>query len=304
MPPRVPDDSPAAAPRPGTAAQILALLRPHQWAKNIFIAAPLFFTPEAMSADAALRVLWGIAAFSAVASGVYVLNDWTDRHADALHPEKRLRPLAAGTLGPRSAALLIAGLLGGGLAAAFILGTDFFRIALLYALLNVAYSFGLKRLSIIDVLIIAFGFVLRIEAGAALIDVSPSPWIVITAGLLALFLALAKRRDDFVRNMDTGHRASLAGYSRPFLDAALAMTLGAMLVAYLIYTTDEAVMARMGTDRLYYTAPFVVGGVLRYLQIALVEERSGSPTRIVLTDRFMLLAVLGWLAMFAGLIYA
>ncbi len=103
--------------------------------------------------------------------------------------------------------------------------------------------------------------------------------------------------------MDASHRASLAGYSKPFLDAALAMTLGAMLVAYLIYTTDQAVMARMGTDKLYYTAPFVVGGILRYLQIALVDERSGSPTRIVLTDRFMLATVLGWVAVFGMLIH-
>jgi len=280
------------------------LLRPQQWAKNLFIAAPLFFTPEAVSAGTVTAVIMGIAAFSALASGIYVMNDWTDRKADALHPVKRHRPLAAGTVSPALAFGLMIILVAGGLYGAYRLDTEFFRIALLYAILNTAYSFGLKKLSIVDILIIAFGFVLRIEAGAALINVSSSPWIVITAGLLALFLALAKRRDDFVHNLDASHRASLTGYSKVFLDAALAMTLGAMLVAYLIYTTDEAVMARMGTDKLYYTAPFVVAGVLRYLQITLVEERSGSPTRIVLTDRFMLLAVLGWIAMFAGLIYA
>ncbi|MFP4003667.1 MAG: decaprenyl-phosphate phosphoribosyltransferase [Alphaproteobacteria bacterium] len=281
----------------------MALLRPHQWVKNLFIAAPLFFTPEAVSAASVSTVALGVAAFSLLASGIYILNDWADRKADALHPEKRHRPLAAGAVPVALAALLMVLLLAGGLAGAWLLDTEFFGIALVYAGVNAAYSLGLKRLAIVDVLMIAFGFVLRIEAGAALIGVSSSPWIVITAGLLALFLALAKRRDDFVRNLDAGHRPSLSGYSRTFLDAALAMTLGAMLVAYLIYTTDQNVMARMGTEKLYYTAPFVVAGVLRYLQITLVDERSGSPTRIVLSDRFMLMAVLGWIAVFAGLIY-
>lgn len=301
MTPQTSDDPPA--PPRGPVTQAIALLRPHQWIKNLFIAAPLFFTPEAVSAATISGVALGIAAFSILASGLYILNDWTDRKADALHPVKRHRPLATGAVPLALAVTLMIPLLAGGLTGAFYLGTEFFRAAVVYAAVNVAYSLGLKRVAIVDVLMIAFGFVLRIEAGAALIRVDPSPWIVITAGLLALFLALAKRRDDFVRHMDASHRASLTGYSKPFLDAALAMTLGAMLVAYLIYTTDQAVMARMGTDKLYYTAPFVVAGVLRYLQITLVHERSGSPTRIVFTDRFMLTAVLGWIAVFAALIY-
>lgn len=304
MAPQTSDDRRPRRHPTGFAAGILILLRPQQWVKNLFIAAPLFFTPEALSFKAAVTVLLGIAAFSLLAGGMYVLNDWADRKADALHPVKCRRPLAAGAVPVAAAAVLMAVLLAGGLAGAYHLNAEFFRIALLYAVLNTAYSFGLKRIAIVDVLIIAFGFVLRVEAGAALIGVSSSPWIVITAGLLALFLALAKRRDDFVHNMDASHRASLTGYSKVFLDATLAMTLGAMLVAYLIYTTDQAVISRMGTDKLYYTAPFVVAGVLRYLQITLVQERSGSPTRIVFTDRFMLLAVLGWIATFAGLIYA
>lgn len=282
---------------------LVILLRPHQWVKNLVVAAPLFFTPDYMSWAAAGLVLTGIAVFCGLASGVYVLNDIADRKSDALHPEKRLRPLVTGVVPLAPAAILLAALWLGAGWGAFRLGPDFLALAAIYVGLNVAYSAGLKQVAIIDVLIIASGYVLRLIAGALLIGVEASSWIVITTGMLALFLALAKRRDDFVRNLDTDHRRSLQGYSKPFLDVALAMTLGAMLVAYLVYTTDAGVTARMGTDKIYYTAPFVVAGVLRYLQITLVEERSGSPTKIVLTDPFMIVVVTGWLATFAGLIY-
>lgn len=287
----------------GPISGLVMLVRPHQWVKNLVVGAPLFFTPDHMSSAAAGQVLIGIAVFSSLASGVYVLNDIADRKSDALHPEKRRRPLVTGSVSLTLAAVLIAVLwLGGGWGAA-LLGPDFLTVAAIYVGLNMAYSAGLKQIAIIDVLIVASGYVLRLIAGAVLIGVEASAWIVITTGLLALFLALAKRRDDFVRNLGTEHRHSLKGYSKPFLDVALAMTLGAMLVAYLVYTTDAGVTTRMGTDKIYYTVPFVVAGVLRYLQITLVEERSGSPTKIVLTDPFMIVTIAGWLATFAGLIY-
>lgn len=292
-----------APARYGPVSGAVILMRPHQWVKNLVVGAPLFFTPDHMSWPAFGLVLAGIAVFSGLASGVYVLNDIADRKSDALHPEKRLRPLVTGTVPLALAMVLLAVLWLGAGTGAVLLGPDFLAVAAIYVGLNVAYSAGLKQVAIVDVLIIAFGYVLRLIAGAILIGVEASAWIVITTGLLALFLALAKRRDDFVRNLNADHRPSLKGYSKPFLDAALAMTLGAMLVAYLVYTTDARVTTRMGTDKIYYTAPFVVAGVLRYLQITLVEERSGSPTKIVLTDPFMIFAVAGWLATFAGLIY-
>jgi decaprenyl-phosphate phosphoribosyltransferase len=129
-------------------------------------------------------------------------------------------------------------------------------------------------------------------------------WIVVCTGLLALFMALAKRRDDLTADMDAAHRKALDGYNLRFVDAALAAVLGALLVSYLVYTTDAAAIRRYGTDRLYLTAPFVVAGVLRYLQVALVEERSGSPTDLALGDRFLLACVVGWVAVFGWLIYA
>ncbi len=281
----------------------LKLLRPHQWVKNAFVAAPLFFTPDRLSPGAVLVVLAGVVSFCAVSSGVYILNDYLDREADRQHPAKRKRPLAAGTIKPEAALGMMAGLVAGGFAGALYLAPGFALILAAYFALNTAYSLYLKRLSIIDVMAVALGFVLRVYAGAALIDIEPTVWIIACTMLLALFIALAKRRDDVVKGLGDEHRASLKGYSLRFLDTALAIVLGALLVSYLLYTTDPQNMANLGSDKLYATAPFVVAGILRYLQITLVEERSGSPTRVVLRDRFLLASVLGWVAAFGVLIY-
>ena len=282
---------------------VLALMRPPQWVKNAFVAAPLFFTPSLLDGAMALHVLLGIASFCALASGVYILNDYLDRAGDRMHPDKRHRPLAAGTVAPTTALALMAGLIAGGLALAVALSRQFAGIALIYLFVNALYSLKLKHVSIVDVLLVALGFVLRVYGGAELIHVLPSVWIIVCTGLLALFLALAKRRDDLVKRLDAGHRGALEGYTKPFIDTSITAVLGGLLVSYLIYTTDPAVMARIGSQHLYLTTPFVIAGVLRYLQITLVEERSGSPTTLALTDRFLIVTVLGWLATFGALIY-
>ena len=281
----------------------LALMRPPQWVKNAFVAAPLFFTPGLVDATNALKVLLGILAFCALSSAVYILNDYLDRATDRLHPEKRHRPLAAGTIAPARALALMVGLIAGGITLAGALSPRFAGIALIYLFVNALYSLRLKDVSIVDVLLVALGFVLRVYAGAELIHVLPSVWIIVCTGLLALFLALAKRRDDLVKQLDAGHRGALKGYTKPFIDTAITAVLGGLLVSYLIYTTDPAVMERIGSTHLYLTTPFVIAGVLRYLQITLVEERSGSPTTLALTDRFLILTVFGWLATFGLLIY-
>jgi decaprenyl-phosphate phosphoribosyltransferase len=283
---------------------LLTLVRPHQWVKNLFVAAPLFFTPRDVSIPAVAHVILAVICFSAASSAVYVLNDWTDREADQRHPTKRERPLAAGTVTPATAAALAAALaLGAAALALAFLPRGFLLVLLGYVLLNLAYSFGLKRVAIVDVMVIAIGFVLRIYAGGEVIAVVPTVWIVACTLLLALFLALAKRRDDLVRGLADSHRASLAGYNEAFLDTALAVVLAALLVCYLLYTTQPDNMARLGSDKLFITAPFVIAGVLRYLQITLVEQRSGSPTRLALSDGFLVLTIFGWLATFAWLIY-
>jgi 4-hydroxybenzoate polyprenyltransferase len=282
---------------------VARLLRPHQWIKNLFVAAPLFFTPEAVSTEAVLRVLAGIACFCLLASAVYVMNDYADREADSRHPVKCLRPIACGEVSLATARLLLAGLLAVGMVASFTLSVAFGALAALYFVQNLAYSLGLKNLSIVDVLVITLGFVIRVYAGAVLIGVVPSAWIIVCTGLLALFLALGKRRDDLVRSLDDGHRRSLEGYSKHFLDTAISITLGALLVSYITYTTDETVMVRFGSQGLFLTVPFVVAGIFRYLQIVLVEERSGSPTKIVTSDPFLIGCLALWALTFIFLIH-
>lgn len=284
-------------------APIIRLIRPKQWVKNAFVLAPLLFTPGAITAGHVEAALLGTLCFCALSSIVYIVNDYMDREADRLHPEKCFRPLAAGTVTPVQALVMLLCLvaLAGGIAV--MLTPGFAVIAGFYLALNLLYSLKLKHISIIDVMLVAFCYVLRVYAGAELAQVSASVWIISCTLLVSLFIALAKRRDDLARQIDTDHRAALKGYTKPFLDTAIAIVLASLLVSYLIYTTSPDVMHRAGTDKLYVTTPFVIMGVLRYLQIALVEENSGSPTKVVTTDRFLILCVLGWIVSYGALLY-
>lgn len=294
-----------AGSRPSQAAiaPLLNLMRPHQWVKNAFVASPLFFSPSAVSLHAAGLIAAAVASFCLLSSAIYIYNDYKDREADRQHPKKRHRPLAAGTVSLTQAVGLCAVLLLAGIGTAAFLSPIFLAFAAGYVTTNMAYSLGLKRVPVLDVLIIAGVFVLRVYAGAVLIDVVPSPWMIVCVGLLALFLALAKRRDDLEIGLDGGHRASLEGYTKEYLDTAITVILGALLVAYLMYTTGDYAREKFGTDWLFLTSPFVIAGVLRYLQIILVERRSGDPTQLVLRDRFLKVTILGWLVAFGILIY-
>jgi len=282
----------------------LRLLRIHHWIKSGFIAAPLFFSPDAVSVENIQRVGLGFLFWSLLASAIYILNDWRDRESDRQHPTKKNRPLAAGTVSPGFAFFIMLALVITAAIGSYCLSPAFAAFLLTYTIINLAYSLRLKHVAVIDVICIAMGFVLRVEAGAVLINIEPSAWIVIMTGLLALFLGFAKRRDDLVKDLSSEHRKSLDGYSRNFIDTTLAITLGAVLVSYLIYTTDPDVGERLRSQHLYYTAPFVIYGMLRYLQLTLVKERSGSPTVIVLTDPPILLSGVAWVLTFAWLIYS
>ena len=281
----------------------LALVRPPEWIKGAFIAVPLFLTPVVLSAATVGRVALGIAAFCLIASAGYAFNDILDREADRLHPSKRARPLAAGTMTWRSAAALSGTLLASGLGLAFALSPGFGTVAAAYALLSVAYSLALKNLAILDVAAIAAGFVLRVYAGAVLIGVPPSLWILALSALLALFLALAKRREDLRLGLDARHRRSLARYDRRVVDIAIVALLGGLIVSYLFYTVDGAVMARVGTERLYLTTPLVAVGVARYIQVVLVRRGPGWPIWRILADPAMAAAVGGWLLAFGSFLY-
>lgn len=286
-----------------TLPPIIRLLRPKQWIKNGFVAAPLFFTPDKVTTASLLDVLVGFAVLCMVASAVYCLNDFRDAEGDRNHPVKKDRPIASGAISPAAAMVLMVLLLAGGVALAAWRVPVILWVVGAYFAINIAYTVRLKHIAILDVLIVAFGFVLRVEAGALIVDIEPSAWILIVTGLLALFIALAKRRDDIVRDLDADHRKSLGGYTLPFLDGCLMAVLSTLLVSYLIFTTDQAVMARLGSEKLYFTGPFVVAGVLRYLQLTIVYERSGSPTDLVYRDPGLQLSVAGWLATFIWLLY-
>jgi decaprenyl-phosphate phosphoribosyltransferase len=288
----------------GVVAAAFLLMRPRQWVKNAFVFAPLFFTPPAMSVAAVVATFLVFIGFCCVSSAVYCLNDLRDRESDRLHPKKRLRPLASGRISPAAAVALAAVLLIAGMSITFSVAPIAALVLVAYLLINIAYTLVLKNVSIVDVLTIALGFVLRVYCGALVIDVVPTPWIQICAGLLALFIALAKRRDDVVLEIGAAHRVSLTGYTRPFLDACIGVTLAALLVSYMIFTLSDAVMARLGSEKLFLTVPFVIAGVFRYLQLTLVFERSGSPTELVFKDAFLILSVVGWVLLYAYLIYA
>jgi len=283
---------------------LLRLARPRQWVKNTFVFAPLFFTPSALSWSSAKSVLLLFAGFCLVASAVYCFNDFHDREADRKHPVKKNRPIAAGEVSGAAAMAMACVLLIVGIAIVGLTAPDAAVYVVLYIAANVAYSVILKRFPIVDVLTISAGFVLRIYAGAAVLEITPTVWIQICAGLLALFIALAKRRDDLVRELGAEHRESLSGYSKPFLDTCVVVTLAVLLVSYLIFTADQKAMERLGSDKLFLTTPFVIAGLFRYLQLMLVYERSGSPTDLIFTDRFLMVTVAAWLATFGYMIYA
>jgi decaprenyl-phosphate phosphoribosyltransferase len=281
----------------------VSLMRPRQWVKNAFVFAPVFFTPAMMSARSIWSVFLVFVCFCCISSGVYCFNDLRDRESDKNHPKKRLRPLPSGRVTAGAAVALGSVLMASGFGLALAMVPAAAPVMLLYVVINVAYSVVLKNIAIVDVLIISFGFVLRVYGGAAVIGVVPTPWIQICAGLLALFIALAKRRDDVVLEISTEHRISLSGYTRLFLDVCIGVTLSALLVSYMIFTLNDEAMTRLGSNRLFLTVPFVIAGIFRYLQLTLVFERSGSPTELVFKDGFLTATVAGWLLVYAYLIY-
>jgi 4-hydroxybenzoate polyprenyltransferase len=281
------------------------LLRVEQYAKNLFIFLPLFFSLHIGDPELLLRASVAFAAFSIAASSVYIFNDYLDAEEDRKHPVKRNRPLAAGTVTRKSAAVLIPVLALPALAVSWLLSPMMLNLVLLYLVMNVAYGWKLKHIPIIDIAVIAFGFVIRVLVGGVVTGTTIYMWIIIMTFLLALFLALAKRRDDVVLFVGTEGmaRKAIDGYNLVFIDTAMVIMAAVTIVAYIMYTVSPDVMAKFRTDKLYVTTLFVVLGILRYMQITFVENKSGSPTEILLRDGFLQLAILGWLATFIFLIY-
>ncbi|MEL0343481.1 MAG: decaprenyl-phosphate phosphoribosyltransferase [Deltaproteobacteria bacterium] len=285
---------------------LVILLRPQQWLKNLFVLAPAFFAGSFLVADVLRDSLLTFIIFSAAASTVYIFNDWIDRQADSKHPEKRTRPIASGQISGKIA--LITGLLT--LLMSMLMGLSFLNFEVIaitgsYLVLNLAYTLILKNIAILDVSCIAIGFVLRLFAGSEATGIELSSWIITLTFLLALFLALAKRRDDVIREQrgEERTRTSIKGYNLRFLDQTMTVMGAVVIVAYLQYCHAADRTIQITTSRLYLSAAFVVIGLLRYMQLALVEERSGNPTRILIEDRFTQINLLVWGGFFAWMLY-
>lgn len=296
--------APPAPPRPAV-LDLLSSLRPYQWTKNLIIFAALMFGERLLDLRSLAYSAAAFAIFCALSGVVYLINDVADREADRRHPVKMHRPIASGALPvpvALSAALVLAG---GALASAFLLRPLFGVLAVSYVALLALYSGPLKHIVIIDVLTIAIGFVLRAAAGAVAIDVPISHWLYVLTILLALFLALSKRRHELVLLADraTGHRRILEEYSPYLLDQMISVVSASTLVAYAFYTVSPETVEKFGTDRLGLTLPFPLYGIFRYLYLVHRREGGGSPAEMLLTDRPLLLCVALWAVAVALIIY-
>ena len=282
----------------------LKLLRPKDWAKNLFLFVPLFFAGEIFDRDNLIRLFYGFIAFSCIASSIYIINDYRDREDDRKHPVKCKRPLAAGTVSPTAAIVICVILILGGFGLAYWIRDKFLFVLAIYFLINLGYSLGLKNVPILDIILLAAGFVLRIKSGSVIARVFLSEWIVIMVFLLSIFMAIGKRRDDVLLKLSSGTdmRKSIKGYNLDFLNTLLALVSAVIIVSYFMYTMSPEVEARLGR-RLYYTCLFVMAGLMRYLQIIYVSSDSGSPTKILYKDRFIQLTLVLWIASFALILY-
>lgn len=287
---------------------IIKVARPTHWIKNIFVFLPVFFGGALLNTTELVAAALTFMSFSLAASAIYCLNDIIDVDADRAHPVKCKRPIASGAItipqayGMMTVSLLISIVL------MFLLPEGHAKsilVIIAYFVINVAYCLRLKEYAIIDVCIIASGFVLRILAGGYATGVHLSKWIVLMTFLLTLFLAFAKRRDDVLRMNTTGRapRKNTSRYNLTFINQAITITGSVMVVCYVMYTVSPEIIAQFATDKLYLTSILVILAILRYLQISVVDEKSGDPVKVALSDRATQLILLAWLLSFLIIIY-
>ncbi len=283
----------------------IALLRPAQWLKNLLLLAPVFFAGQAFRYDAWIPLLIGITVFCLTASSIYILNDYFDAELDRQHPLKRNRPLASGAVSVRPAIALAIFLMAVSFTIALWLNDSFAILIAFYALINLAYSYKLKHIPILDISLLSSGFIIRILAGGWLTDVAVSKWILIMTFLSSLFIGLAKRRDDLVQEGVSGKtvRPAMDGYNAEFLQSAMSICASVLIVAYILFTVIDDPSKKIHQENLYFTAVFVILSVLRYLQLCLVEKKSGNPVKVFSSDYFLQLNLLLWLISFAWLLY-
>lgn len=274
---------------------IIKTMRPRQWTKNLIIFAALVFSRSFVNAADTLLVIGGFIIFCVLSGTVYIVNDIVDREEDRRHELKRSRPIASGRLSTRSAAACAAVLAAGSLVVSFLLGAQFGVVVTIYFMLMLVYSFFLKHVVILDVLVIAAGFVLRAVGGGCIIHVTVSPWLLICTILLALFLALSKRRHELIllEGDAANHRKTLLEYSPYLLDQMIAVVTSSIVMAYALYTMWPRTMSEV-SPYLYLTVPFVLYGIFRYLYLVHRKEEGGSPERLLLSDRPLMIDIILW----------
>ncbi len=280
------------------AASLVRLMRPKQWVKNLFVFTGLLFSHAWGDLALVIKVLAAAAGFSLIASAIYIINDLADREADRRHPVKRNRPLASGAVRPRTALVLAALLaVAGAMLGAFASITVLWLLAA-YAAINLAYSAGLKQVVILDVFIIAAGFMLRILAGTAGVGIPPSQWLLLTGLLITLFLGFAKRRAEWQAAGEEGasQRKVLEHYGPELLDHMITVTAAGVVMSYSLYTMSADTMARHGTANLIYTVPFVLYGIFRYIYLLHHRRRGEDPAAEMLLDPHLVVTFLAWLA--------
>jgi 4-hydroxybenzoate polyprenyltransferase len=284
---------------------VLVSLRPEQWTKNLLVFGALALSKHLFEPEPFARTVAAFLLLCGISGAVYLLNDVVDVDRDRLHPRKRLRPVASGALPIPTAIALSASFTAACLGGALALGIRFALCLASYFLLNVLYSFKLKNLVILDVLALSLGFPLRAVAGALAIAVEFSDWLLICTLLLALFLALAKRRHELVSLNDTAaqHRVTLTEYSPYLLDQMISVVTASCVTAYAFYTTAPETVEKFRTERLVWTLPFVLYGIFRYLYLVHQKEQGGSPTDVLLTDRPLLLDVALWAVTIVVIVY-
>jgi 4-hydroxybenzoate polyprenyltransferase len=287
-------------------APFVRLLRPTQWTKNVFVLAPLLFSFKLGKIAFFSPALLATVVFCLTASALYIINDFVDMEADGKHAKKSRRPLARGEITKPQALIVCAVLL---ILVVFFsvyagFGRTFWIFLGLYAALSLAYSFGLKHVSLLELFILASGYMFRLLAGCAAIHELPSSWILAATGTIALLIAAGKRRAEMAENHDPQQmRRSLKQYNLPFLDSVITMLAGVTIVTYLLFTTSDYALDRYHSPYFVATSVFVLYGVLRYLQLVKVMGGADDPTTLILTDRSLCIAVIGWIVTCVGFIY-
>lgn len=308
LPSAVAPAQPSTSPAPprSTVALIFVSLRPEQWTKNLFVFAGLLFGKQLTNGRAVLLSVFAFAIFCALSGAVYLFNDVADQDADRAHPLKRRRPVASGQLAGRTA-LMTGAVLGlVAIGGALQISQDLALVAATYLILLMAYSAALKHVVIVDVLMIAAGFVLRATAGAVVVGVPISQWLLVCTTLLALFLALSKRRHELTLLAEgaTTHRRILGEYSPYLLDQMISVVTASTLMAYSFYATSPETASKFGTERLAWTIPFVLYGIFRYLYLVHQKRGGGSPAAMLLADRPLLACVALWAVSVMLLLYS